>query len=52
MKIHDDIDVLYGHGDEDENINKNPSLDVFRKTLDYFDENMERLFQNHKIERV
>ena len=44
MKIHDDIDVLYGHGEEDDSIEKNPSKDVFRKTIDYFDENIERLF--------
>ena len=44
MKIHDDIDVLYGHGHDDENIKKNPSSDVFRKTIDYFEENIERLF--------
>ena len=30
MKIHDDIDVLYGHGHDDEVINKNPSSDVFK----------------------
>jgi len=44
MKIHDDIDVLYGHGHDDENIKKNPSSDVFKKTIDYFEENIERLF--------
>ena len=44
MKIHDDIDVLYDQGTEDEKIKKNPSNDVFRKTIDYFDENIERLF--------
>jgi len=44
MKIHDDIDVLYDHGHDDENINKSPSNDVFRKTIDYFDEHIERLF--------
>jgi len=44
MKIHDDIDVLYGHGHDDETIEKNPSKDVFKKTIDYFDENLERLF--------
>ena len=44
MKIHDDIDVLYDQGNEDEKIKKNPSNDVFQKTIDYFDENMERLF--------
>jgi len=44
MKIHDDIDVLYDQGTEDEKIKKNPSNDVFKKTIDYFDENIERLF--------
>ena len=44
MKIHDDIDVLYGHGDEDEKIVKNPSKDIFLKTVNYFEENIERLF--------
>ena len=44
MKIHDDIDVLYGHGHGDENIKKNPSTDIFIKTINYFEENIERLF--------
>ena len=44
MKIHDDIDVLYDHGHDDEVINKNPSSDVFKKTIDYFESNIERLF--------
>ena len=44
MKIHDDIDVLYGHGHEDEKIKKNPSTDIFNKTLTYFEEHIERLF--------
>ena len=44
MKIHDDIDVLYGHGKADETIEKNPSSDIFKKTIDYFEDNIERLF--------
>ena len=52
MKIHDDIDILYGHGDEDENINKNPSTDVFKKTIDYFDEHIERLFPKHQDREI
>ena len=44
LKIHDDIDVLYGHGQDDEKIEKSPSTDVFKKTLKYFEENIERLF--------
>ena len=48
MKIHDDIDVLYGHGHEDEKIKKNPSTDIFNKTLTYFEEHIERLFQREQ----
>jgi hypothetical protein len=44
MKIHDDIDVLYGHGQDDEIIEKSPSVEIFKKTLDYFEDNVERLF--------
>ena len=44
LKIHDDIDVLYGHGQDDEKIEKSPSTDVFKKTLKYFEDNIERLF--------
>jgi len=52
MKIHDDIDVLYGHGHEDENIKKNPSLDIFNKTLAYFEENVERLFPREQDRNI
>jgi len=52
MKIHDDIDVLYDQGNEDENIKKNPSNDVFKKTIDYFDENIERLFPKNQDREI
>ena len=48
MKIHDDIDVLYGYGKKDEVIEKNPSIEVFRKTLDYFEENIETFFPKNQ----
>ena len=44
MKVHDDINVLYDHGMDDEVIEKKPSVEIFKKTIDYFDENIERLF--------
>ena len=44
LKIHDDIDILYGHGHKDENIEKNPSTDIFKKTISYFEDNVERFF--------
>ena len=44
LKIHDSIDTLYDHGVDDETINKSPSVDVFHKTLNYFEEHLEELF--------
>ena len=44
MKIHDNVDSLYDQGVDDEVIEKNPSVDIFKKTIDYFEENIERLF--------
>ena len=44
MKIHDDIDVLFGHGHEDEEIIQHPSRDIFKKTINYFEEHIDRLF--------
>ena len=44
MKIHDDIDILFCHGHEDEQIIQNPSKDIFNKTINYFEEHIERLF--------
>ena len=44
VKIHDDVDTLYTHGIDDEMIEKNPSSDIFKKTMEYFEANVERLF--------
>ena len=44
LKIHDSIDTLYDHGVDDETINKSPSVDLFHKTLNYFEEHLEELF--------
>ena len=52
MKIHDDIDVLYGHGHDDDQIKKNPTEEIFKKTIDYFDEHMERLFPKYQDREI
>ena len=44
LKIHDNIDTLYGHGVYDSGIEKSPSIDIFKKTLTYFENNLEELF--------
>ena len=44
LKIHDNIDTLYGHGIYDNEIEKSPSIDIFKKTLTYFENNLEVLF--------
>ena len=44
LKIHDNIETLYDHGVDDETINKSPSIDIFKKTLTYFENNLEELF--------
>ena len=44
VKIHDDVDTLYTQGVDDEVIEKSPSSDIFKKTMEYFEENIERLF--------
>ena len=41
VKIHDDVDTLYTQGVDDEVIEKNPSSDIFKKTMEYFEENIE-----------
>ena len=44
LKIHDNIDTLYSHGVYDSEIEKSPSIDIFKKTLTYFENNLEELF--------
>ncbi len=52
MKVHDDIDVLYDAGMDDENIVRNPSKDIFNKTINYFEENLDRLFPKEQDKDV
>ena len=43
-KLHRDIETLYDMGNEDESLNKSASQDVFEKTIDYFDDKIDKLF--------
>ena len=44
LKVHDSVDTLYHHGIKDSEIETSPSVDVFKKTLVYFESNLEKLF--------
>ena len=52
LKIHDNIDVLYDKGNYDDNIEKNVSTEVFNKTVDYFNDNLDNLFPKENDKRV
>ena len=52
LKIHDDVDTLYDHGIDDEVIEKSPSIEVFKKTLTYFENNIEELFPKQQDKDV
>ena len=45
LKIHDDVDTLYDHGIDDEVIEKSPSVEVFKKTLTYFENHLETIYE-------
>jgi hypothetical protein len=52
LKIHDDIDTLYTHGVDDDVIEKSPAIDVFKKTLTYFENHLESLFPKQQDKDV
>ena len=52
LKIHDNIDTLYEHGVNDGEIEKSPSFDIFKKTLTYFESNLENLFPKQQDKDV
>tara|TARA_X000001036_G_scaffold52517_1_gene41993 strand:+ start:2587 stop:3303 length:717 start_codon:yes stop_codon:yes gene_type:complete len=51
-KIHDNIDRLYDMGVDDDEIYKSPSYDVFDKTINYFDSNLNKLFPKEADRKV
>ena len=44
LKIHDNIDTLFYKGEYDENIEKSPTGEIFRRTVTYLDDKLESLF--------
>jgi len=52
LKVHDNIDTLYEHGVDDETINKSPSIDIFKKTISYFENNLDDLFPKQQDKNV
>ena len=44
LKIHDNIDALYDTGIEDDNIEKKVTTEIFKKTIHYFEVNLNTLF--------
>ena len=52
LKIHDNIETLYDHGIDDNEIEKSPSIDIFKKTLTYFENNLNELFPKQHDKNV
>ena len=44
LKTHDQLTVLNGKAENDDNLNPSPTKDIFNKTIDYFDKKLEELF--------
>ena len=52
LKIHDNIDTLYEHGIDDDKIDISPSVDIFKKTITYFENHLEELFRKKQDKDV
>ena len=52
LKIHDNIETLYEYGINDSEIEKSPSIDIFKKTLKYFENNVDELFPKQQDKDV
>ena len=52
MKSHDDIDSLYATGEVDKNIEQSVSADIFEKTVNYFDKELENLFPKENDRKI
>ena len=44
LKLHENIDTLYDKGTKDEGLEKKVTTEVFEKTIEYFNENLDNLF--------
>ena len=51
-KMHRNIETLYDVGVDDDSLNKSASEDVFEKTIDYFDDKIDKLFPKEQDKKV
>ena len=52
LKTHDQLTVLNGKAENDDNLNPSPTNDIFNKTIDYFDKKLEELFPSENDRHV
>ena len=52
LKTHDQLTVLNGKAENDDNLNPSPTNDIFNKTIDYFDKKLEELFPSENYRHV
>ena len=52
LKTHDQLTVLNGRAENDDNLNPSPINDIFNKTIDYFDKKLEELFPSENDRHV
>ena len=52
LKTHDQLTVLNGKAENDDNLNPSPTNDIFNKTIDYFDKKLEELFPSENGRHV
>ena len=52
LKTHDQLTVLNGRAENDDNLNPSPVNDIFNKTIDYFDKKLEELFPSENDRHV
>ena len=52
LKLHENIDTLYDKGAKDENFEKKVTTEVFEKTIEYFNENLDNLFPKENDRHV
>ena len=52
LKLHENIDTLYDKGTKDEGLEKKVTTEVFEKTIEYFNENLDNLFPKENDRHV
>ena len=52
LKLHENIDTLYDMGTKDEGLEKKVTTEVFEKTIEYFNDNLDNLFPKENDRHV